>query len=134
MEYVKSSEHFSEQELQCKCGSDDCQAKGMNSDFVADLEELRTQYGKGMVINSAERCVKHPIEAKKIVSGKSPGGAHTKGCAVDVAVSNSADRYQLLKLAFTFEFDGIALENKFIHLDKYAELAARAGRPMTWVY
>ena len=134
MRYIKSSEHFSLAELRCKCGRDDCEAKGMNSDFMNNLEILREQYGKGMVINSAERCVKHPIEAKKISTGKSSGGAHTKGCAVDVSVQNSADRYQLLKLAFALGFDGIAVEGLFLHLDKYADLAARVGQPMTWVY
>lgn len=134
MEYVTSSEHFSENELRCKCGRYDCQGRGMNGDFMDDLEILRVQYAKGMVINSAERCVKHPIEAEKIANGKSTGGAHTKGCAVDVSVSSSADRYQLLKLAFALGFEGIALENKFVHIDKYANLDVRGGQPMTWVY
>ena len=133
MKYVKSSEHFSKNELACKCKKTDCEAKGMNSDFIEALEKLRVQYNKGMIINSAERCVKHCIEAKKIAKGKSPG-AHTKGCAVDISVTNSVDRHQLLELVYKLEFEGIGIGGTFIHIDKFAELEARKEESMTWVY
>ena len=134
MAFVRSSEHFSESELACKCGQPDCQDEGMNEDFMADLETLRIDLDQGMIINSAMRCVKHPIEAKKIATGKSPGGAHTKGCAVDIKPRNGHQQYEILWLAFELGFEGIAIETRFIHIDKYAALDARQGLTMSWAY
>ena len=133
-EYLQASEHFSKNELQCKCGHPNCKGRGMNADFMNDLETLRVQYGKGMIINSAERCVKHCIEAKKIKKGRLPG-AHAKGAAVDVRVTDSGDRYRILQLALALGFEGIAVGKNFLHLDKYANLDGRGENPCrTWVY
>ena len=130
---VRRTTHFSQNELQCRCGTDRCEDQGMNADFMEVLEQLRELHGQGMIVKSAMRCVHHCIEAKKIAAG-GQGGAHTKGCAVDISVKNSADRYQILKHAFALKFDGIGVNAKFIHLDKFANLEKRAGKPRTWTY
>ena len=69
-----------------------------------------------MKITSGFRDVTHPIEAKK----KKTPGAHTTGCAADIAVSRE-DAFDLLSLALTKGFTGIGIQQKgsgrFIHLD-----------------
>jgi uncharacterized protein YcbK (DUF882 family) len=114
--------NFSENEFRCKCG---CGKALMQQGFMEKLQELRTAYGKPMVISSGYRCPKHPVEAKK-----SAPGTHSEGLACDVAVLG-ADAHQLLKLAMAMGFTGIGVNQKgagrFLHLD------TRQGA-MVWSY
>ena len=53
--------NFSASEFRCQHTGTD----GMDEDFVRCLQQLRTMYGKGMVISSGYRSAEHPIEARK---------------------------------------------------------------------
>ena len=122
-----TSTYFSQYEFKCshtgKCD--------MNPEFIDKLNDLRLAFGKPMTITSVFRDVTHPIEAKK----KTPG-AHTTGCAADIAVSRE-DAFDLLSLALTKGFTGIGIQQKgsgrFIHLDTLKNSPERP-RPTIWSY
>ncbi len=100
----------------------------MQPAFMDKLQQLRTAYGKPMIISSGYRCPKHPIEAKKA----SPG-AHASGQAADIAVQGN-DAHQVLKLAMAAGFTGIGVQQKgggrFLHLDTLTDFP----RPNVWSY
>lgn len=87
---------------------------GMDPEFMARLQALRTTYGKPMVITSGFRHATHPIEAKKDRPGE-----HTTGRAADVAV-RGPDALRLVALAVSLGFTRIGVQqkgpNRFIHL------------------
>ena len=122
-----TSTYFSQYEFKCS-HTGKCE---MDEDFVGKLNDLRLAYGKPMKITSGFRDVTHPIEAKK----KTPG-AHTTGCAADIAVSRE-DAFDLLSLALTKGFTGIGIQQKgsgrFIHLDTLKNSPERP-RPTIWSY
>ena len=129
-EYVRESEHFMWTELECMCGNVDCQGNGMDIRFMEKLEVMRVAYGKPMILTSGERCILHPIEAAK----RNPG-AHECGCAVDIKYGTGRNLRELIGLAVTLDFEGIAMERSFLHLDCYANLPGRKGENfMSWVY
>ena len=119
-----SYQNFSAKEFDCShCGKNE-----MQPDFLQKLQTLRNVYGKPMRITSGYRCPEHPIEAKK-----ANPGAHSSGCACDVAVDGQ-QAYELMKHAFALGFTGIGVNQKtsgrFIHLDTLEELP----RPNVWSY
>ncbi len=127
-----SSPYFSQDEMRCQCG---CGADGMHSEFMDKLTSLRADWGQPMAVTSGYRCTQHPIEAKKIASGRNPG-AHASGRAVDIGIQGE-DAYKLLCAALGHGFSGIGIQQKgsarFIHLD---DLTTDDGfpRPTIWSY
>lgn len=111
--------YFKPHELACKC----CGAQGCAPSAVEALNELREAYGKPIVLTSAYRCRKHPVEAKK-----SKPGQHSLGVAFDIRVKDGAEAFTLMKLAFEKGWRGIAFGNGFVHVDM------REGTPVTWRY
>lgn len=127
-----SSPYFTQDEMRCQCG---CGADGMHSEFMDKLTSLRADWGQPMAVTSGYRCTQHPIEAKKIASGRNPG-AHASGRAVDIGIQGE-DAYKLLCAALGHGFSGIGIQQKgsarFIHLD---DLTTDDGfpRPTIWSY
>lgn len=119
--------HINEFECQCKCGRAD-----MDSRFLADLEALRTAWGKPLIVTSGYRCPSHNAK----VSTTGYNGPHTTGRAVDFAVRGK-DAYLLMSLAMRMGFTGIGVNQKggarFLHLDKLSNSDAQP-RPMLWSY
>lgn len=103
----------------------------MDSAFMDKLESLRLCYGKPLAVSSAYRDATHPIEAKK-----AKPGSHSTGKAVDLLVSG-ADAYRVIEIALRLKFQGIGVNQKgphgqrFIHLDT---LDGGAYRPTIWSY
>jgi len=120
--------NFSKEEFDCKHTG----KNGMRHEFMVKLQELRTRYGKPMVVSSGFRDYEHPIEARK----PKRNGAHPTGQAVDIAVDRG-NAYQLLKLALELGFTGIGIQQKgggrFIHLDTIEDNALQP-RPTIWSY
>lgn len=127
-EMVESSEHFSKEELMCRCG---CGVSIMDFVFMERLEAVRRQFGKPMKITSAYRCSKHPVEKAKSHMGNKPTGMHPNSRAVDVAVDRT-DAINLIQIALQQGMTGIGVCQKgvgrFIHLDD------RDGPPTIWSY
>lgn len=137
-EYTKDSwptdrwRNFTYAEMRCK-ESFICK---MDDEFMDKLQTLRENVGFPLYITSAYRDVTHSIEAKKIEEGKSKGGTHTLGCAVDIKIQG-AQAVVLLKKALEIGFTGFGIsqtgKNRFIHLDS-AESKENAPRPHVWSY
>ena len=86
---VQLTRNFSSSEFQCPC----CGAGG------------------ALTITSGYRCASHNEEV-----GGVPGSAHTTGQAVDIACSNSSDRYRLMRI-LTKYFGRVGIASSFIHVD-----------------
>ena len=118
--------NFTPDELRCRHTGKD----GMNAEFMARLQKLRSVYGKPMTITSGYRHPTHPIEARK----GSPG-AHSTGRAADIAVQGE-DALRLLQLALQMGFTGIGVQQRgtgrFLHLDDIND--GYLPRPTIWSY
>ena len=129
MSLTKSSEHFSENELMCKCG--ECTYLGMDTDFMEKLEKVRNSVGKPMALSSAHRCPAHNAR----VSSTGTNGPHTTRMAIDIRCSGKL-AHEILVAAMLFGFTGIGVSQKgnhgsrFIHLD----LIESDNRPWVWSY
>lgn len=83
----------------------------MDRGFLDLLAELREQYGKPMILNSAVRC---PHWNKTIKGAKR--SQHLLGKAVDIRASGE-DALIIAKLATDLGFGGVEIGNGFIHVD-----------------
>jgi len=121
------TEHFTYDELACRCG---CGRMEFSDSFLVRLEELRVAFGKPMIITSGYRCPEH--NAKVSHTGKT--GPHTIG-AVDVGIAGP-DAYMLVLLAMQLCFSGIGVSQRgkvrFIHIDDLQ--APEYPRPRIWSY
>ena len=95
----------------------------MEPEFMEKVDELRDRCGFPFVITSGFRSVQHPIEAKKNVPG-----THSQGIAADIKITNSAQRYTIIREALAMGFTGIGVASDFIHVD------TRGSAPVIWVY
>lgn len=127
---IKSSKHFSENELKCKCG---CDFKGMDEGFMLKLEKIRqdSRWGKPIRLSSAYRCPSHNAK----VSGTGETGPHTTARAVDCLIS-SEDAILFTVIAYQHGMTGIGWKQKgdyisrFVHIDDLTE----GKRPHSWSY
>lgn len=112
---MKLSEHFTTDELNCKCGC----GQTVLPELVAALEKLRAEYGKPIVVSSGRRCVSH---------NRAVGGArqsrHVLGEAADchVPAENLLELYRAA--IWVPEIRGIGIyPGRFIHVDIRPKLA-----------
>jgi len=132
---VKSTKHFSEAELQCKCGN--CNFEGMDANFMELLEAVRTDpdWDRPMKVSSAYRCPEH----NSAVSSTGMTGPHTSGKAIDIQISGG-EAHLLLGVAMGYDFSGIGIAQKgphgsrFIHLDTLETGETKGPRPWIWTY
>ena len=103
-----------------------CQHTGenrMEKEFLDKLEALREHCGFPFIITSGYRSPSHPIEARKEIPG-----THAQGIAADIKITNSANRYSIIKAALEHGFTGIGVAGDFIHVD------TRGTAPVMWLY
>ena len=103
-----------------------CQYTGenqMDPEFMEKVDKLREHCGFPFVITSGFRSPTHPIEAKKDVPG-----THSQGIAADIKITNSAQRYTIIREALQLGFTGIGVAGDFIHVD------TRGSAPVIWTY
>ena len=100
--------HFTEAELSCRCGC----GKMVEEDLLVRLEALRRIVNRPLIITSGARCE----EYNRKIGGK-PKSWHLHGLAVDVACTNTWDRFALIHAAQQLGFNGIGIAENFIHLD-----------------
>jgi zinc D-Ala-D-Ala carboxypeptidase len=96
--------------------------KGIDPIFVWHLDELRRRCGFPFRINSGYRSSKHSIEA-----AKEQAGEHSRGAA-DVRITNSDQRFLIIKHAMALDFTGLGIAKNYIHVDR------RKTPQKIWVY
>ena len=100
--------HFTDREMDCRCG---CQ-KTVAPELLVRIEALRALLDKPLTVTSGARCETH---------NRSIGGAlhswHLNGLAVDIACTDSNLRIDILRNAGKLGFNGIGIAKNFIHLD-----------------
>lgn len=118
--------NFTPGEFACKC----CGQEGIDLEFVAKLQELRSKVGIPLKISSGYRCKNHPNEVNKKIPG-----SHNEGLAADI-LCNGADAHKILSMALELKFSGIGVNMKgdwnsrFLHLD----MSQKKTRPTIWSY
>lgn len=119
-----STKNFRAVELRCKCDYCKGAAPHQMQTFVVDkLQQLRDKLKRSLTVTSGYRCPKHPEEAKKRTRGW-----HNRGYAVDIAISNGAEGYEIIKAALELGCTGFAIGNGFVHIDW------RTSTPVVWKY
>ena len=111
--------YFSTSEFDCKHTGEN----RMEQDFLSKLDALREACGFPFVITSGYRSPDHPIEAVKEIPG-----THAQGIAADIKITNSAQRYTIIREALAHGFTGLGVAGDFIHVD------TRGTVPVIWTY
>lgn len=105
--------NFTEDEFRCK-HTGLCEVQ---SEFMDNLQALRTEWGKPMRVNSGYRHWSHPIEARK----GHKHGEHVQGRCADIGISGP-DVWAFMALAMTHGFTRIGVKQhgnaggRFIHV------------------
>ena len=84
----------------------------MHQDLLELLDEMRAIYGKPIVITSGYRTKKH----NSYVGGKQ-NSSHLKGLAVDIAIADSNQRYEIIRIAMLLGIKRIGTGKGFVHID-----------------
>jgi zinc D-Ala-D-Ala carboxypeptidase len=116
--------NFNLDEFKCKCG---CGNVSVHSDLLDLLQTARNNIG-AITISSAYRCPEHNNK----VSSTGEDGPHTTSKAVDIHVSNSQHRKQLIDY-FTNKVTGLGIAKTFIHIDILTSDEV-PHRPNCWLY
>ena len=118
------SENFLLKEFTCRCGRGECDApKRPHPALIERLEELRSLWGKPLVINSGIRC-----DWWNAFWKGAPKSQHILGKAADIRVKDKRQAQTLASLAEQVGFKGIGVGETKLHLD------VRAGKPAKWEY
>lgn len=126
---VASSEHFTLEELRCKCG---CGIVKVRSGSLTRLEDLRHRGGdKPIILSSAFRCPDYNAR----VSSTGRDGPHPTGRAFDIRCYGKR-AYEIIDFAIIVGFTGIGISQRgphsgrFIHVDDIES----PMRPWVWSY
>jgi len=103
------SPHFSRHEAVCKCG---CGFFIKDALLLQRLEKMREATGVPMIINSWCRCKPY-----NTLIGGNKASEHMDGQAVDIRVSNSTERDEMVLLSYAVGFFRRGVANSFVHVD-----------------
>ena len=102
--------HFNRKEFECSCG---CGFNTVDAELVTVLEDIRTYFGRPVIINSSCRCIKHN---ESVGGGKK--SQHLLGRAADITVNgftpSDVQSYVLSRWQNQY---GIGVYNTFTHID-----------------
>ncbi len=124
------SAHFKVREFACKDGKTD--EILIDPDLVAALEQIRTHFGKPVIINSAYRTKDHNAGV-----GGATKSQHMEGKAADIRIEGvSSD--DIFTFATGIEtLGGIAKESRFVHIDtrpRTIDPETKKSKYATWTY
>jgi len=124
------SKNFSSLEVMCPCG---CGANKISSVLIEKLQKVRNIIGRPIVITSGVRCEFYNASIKASMNSSHIPDEHGIGNAVDIACTNSKDRYELVEVAQKF-FNRIGISGgsygRFVHLDVDREKV----QEVMWLY
>lgn len=84
----------------------------MKPEFLKMIDEARDIAGVPFVINSGYRTVAHNTEVGGTVTS-----SHLTGCAADIAVRNSSQRFRIMAALIAVGFTRMGIGETFIHCD-----------------
>ncbi len=113
--------YFNRKDFSCGCG---CGFNKISPKLVTTLDNMREVAGV-IIITSGCRC---PEWNKKV--GGSENSAHLNGTAVDIKISGSRKRFNILWAATEYGINRIGIAKSFIHIDVDKNLA----QDVTWLY
>ena len=111
--------------LRCTCGHKLCDRRSVTQDTLDNVQLVRDDYGKAMVVTSGGRCPYHPNERGRTDTD------HQNCVVVDVAYKTALERNQLMVLAGRHGATAVAVHEGFIHM---AWRVVPDGRVRTWEY
>ena len=116
---TKISEHFTREELSCKCGA--CSQDTVDSELLKILEHVRSHFDQPVIINSGNRCPAYNAQI-----GGSPKSQHQYSRAADIVVKgHSPAEVQELLESFMKGWGGIGSYETFTHVDTSSNGPAR---------
>ena len=98
----------------------------MHQELLELLDEMRTIYGKPIVITSGYRTTQYNATLKNA----SKNSSHLKGLAVDIAIADSNQRYEIIRIAMLLGIKRIGTGKGFVHID----IDASKPSNVNWVY
>ena len=98
------------------------------SELLDLLQKARNELGP-LTITSAYRCPDHNSK----VSSTGLSGPHTSGYAVDIHISNSQHRKEIISY-FADKVTGLGVAKTFIHIDLLNADLGFDARPNCWLY
>ena len=102
------SENFWRDEFSCGCN---CGSDTIDNQLVQTLQKLRSAYGKPIKINSGVRCGQHNEKV-----GGAKYSSHLYGFAVDIACTDSSNRWELVALCQRM-FRRVGVYDGWVHVD-----------------
>lgn len=114
--------YFNQSEVACKCG---CGLMNIDPRLVKLLDKIRKILGRPLIITSACRCLAHNRS-----EGGKENSAHLKGLAVDLKVSGSRERFEVIEAALVSGIIRIGIAKTFVHLD----IDNSKPQRVTWLY
>ena len=109
--------NFLKLEIMCPCS---CGADKISSVLIEKLQKVRNIIGRPIIITSGVRCKFYNASIKTSMNSSHIPNEHRIGNAVDIACTNSKDKYELVEVAQKF-FNRIGISKGsyggFVHLD-----------------
>lgn len=118
----KNIRYFRSEEFLCKCG---CGRVIIEDKLVVLLDALRDYIQKPVIITSAYRC---PYHNRRV--GGVPNSPHVHGLAIDIACTNSEDRFHIIKFLIGNGIGRIGIAKNYIHFD----IDEEKPHPRIWHY
>lgn len=97
--------------LEFKACTPSCDISLMDSEFLAQLDELRSMCGFPLVLNCAYRSPEWDKER-----GRSGNSWHTKGLAVDIRCYDAQKRALIVRFALELGLS-VGVYSSFVHID-----------------
>jgi zinc D-Ala-D-Ala carboxypeptidase len=124
------SKNFSKLEIMCPCN---CGADKISPVLIKKLQKVRNIIGRPLIITSGVRCEFYNESIKASMSSSHVPDDSGTGNAVDIACTNSNERYELVEVAQKF-FQKIGISGGsyggFIHLD----VDRSKAQEVMWLY
>lgn len=89
-----------------------CELEDMNPNFMKKLDNARHLCKTPFRPTSAFRSQIWELE-----HGRNGNSSHTKGCAIDLEVKTSAERFDIVNALLMTGFNRIGIGENFIHVD-----------------
>ena len=110
--------------LLCTCGHPDCDKRSVKLMALDNVQRIREDAGRPLKVTSGGRCTNHPNEIHRTTPAD-----HQNCVAVDIAVTHSIERMELVRLGLLHGATAIGVAKTFVHLGW-----RNTDKPVMWVY